>query len=342
MKACVLYGKEDLRVEDIAKQEPKPNEVRIKMAYVGICGSDQHYFSHGKIGQLVVQEPLVLGHELSGVVDKVGENVVGLSVGQKVAVNPSDECGQCEYCMTGRQHLCPEMKYLGTAATMPHAQGLFTEFPVVKAQQCLIVDPDMDLKEAAVVEPLAIALHAASNAPKLLAKKVFISGAGPIGCLLAAVAKLSGAAEVVVSDIVDTPLEVAKKMGATRVVNALDRESIESLDGQFDVCFEASGATAGMLTCLHNTKRGGIMVHVGFFPVEELLVPVNSMIMRKELTIHGTLRAFQEFPQAVTILNKGLINVKPLITGVYRLDEICQAIEDSKDKNLSVKMLVCP
>ena len=179
MKACVLYGPKDLRIEERPVSEPQPGFVRLRMGGVGICGSDLHYYHIGRVGNAVVREPMILGHELSGVVDAIGPGVSGLVPGQKVIINPTDECGTCGYCRSGHQNLCPDLRYYGSAARTPHVQGIMVEYPMVQARQCVAVSDAMPLDQAACVEPLAIALHAVARAGNLLGKRVFVSGAGP-------------------------------------------------------------------------------------------------------------------------------------------------------------------
>ncbi len=192
MNTCVLHGPKDLRIEERPIPEPEAGHVRLKMGGVGICGSDLHYYHLGRVGNAVITEPMVLGHELSGVVDKVGADVVGIEPGQKVIVNPTDECGVCDYCRSGRQNLCPELRYYGSAARTPHVQGVMMEYPIVQARQCVVVKDSTPLDLAACIEPLAIALHAADRAGNLLGKRVLVCGAGPVGSLIAAVARFNG------------------------------------------------------------------------------------------------------------------------------------------------------
>ena len=184
-------------------------------------------------------EPMILGHELSGVVDAIGPGVSGLVPGQKVIINPTDECGTCGYCRSGHQNLCPDLRYYGSAARTPHVQGIMVEYPMVQARQCVAVSDAMPLDQAACVEPLAIALHAVARAGNLLGKRVFVSGAGPVGCLIAAVARLNGAASVAISDMEAFPLSVAVRLGADAAFKAAD-PALADLANACEACFEAS------------------------------------------------------------------------------------------------------
>lgn len=343
MKACVLYAAKDLRVEERPVPEPGEGMVRLKMGGVGICGSDLHYYHIGRVGDAVVTEPMVLGHELCGVVDKVGPGVTGLKPGMKVIVNPTDECGSCEYCRSGRRNLCPSLRYYGSAARTPHVQGIMMEYPLVQARQCVPVGDDMPFDLGACVEPLAIALHALSRAGNVMGKDVFISGAGPVGCLIAAVARLNGAASVSISDMEDFPLETARRLGADHTVKANDAEGIRDLQGRCEVCFEASGSRGGMHTCFDAVKTGGCIVHVGFQLENEVAYPINAMVIRREVTVRGSLRAYQEFPLAARLVESGRLDIRPLITSTFPLDRAEEAILTASDKTRSMKVvLVAP
>ncbi len=339
MKACVVDGPKRLRIEDRPVQEPPAGHVRLRMGGVGICGSDLHYYHLGRVGDAVIQEPMIIGHELSGVVDAVGEGVTSLKPGQKVAVNPSRECGRCAWCLSGRQHLCPELRYLGSAACKPHVQGIMVEYPVVLERQCIPLGREISLIDAACVEPLAIALHAASHPDNLLGKRVFISGAGPVGCLIAAVARLNGASSISISDLEAFPLSVAQKLGADAVYKAGD-PALAELAGTCDACFEASGSVGGMNSCLDAVARGGMVVHVGFLSEQTVPYPVNTALIRREVTVQGSLRAYQEFPVAARLIESGKFDISPLVTACYPLEQAEEAILAASDKTRSMKVVL--
>lgn len=340
MKAVVVYGEKDLRIEEKPLPQPGADSVRLQLCYAGICGSDIHYYEHGRVGASVVREPMVLGHECSAVVDAVGSDVTGLAVGQFVTVNPTTECRSCEYCLSGRQNLCPELRYLGSAARLPHTQGIMRDYSVVPARQCIPLPAGLDLKVAACVEPLGIALHAASFGGALTGKRVFISGAGPIGCLLAAVTSLGGASEVIVSDIHEFPLHIAEKLGATRTLDARNEAAVSALENNCQVCFEASGSLAGMVSGQRAVAAGGRFVHVGYQPEETVPYPVNKLLLQKEVMACGSQRAYHEFRTAVNLLATGRLDVRPLITGVYLLEKAEEALLAAGNKSQSMKILL--
>ncbi|MBP3730826.1 MAG: L-idonate 5-dehydrogenase [Mailhella sp.] len=339
MKACVLYAAKDLRIEERPLQEPGVGMVRLKMGGVGICGSDLHYYHIGRVGNAIVKEPMVLGHEIIGIVDEPGEGVKGLEPGQKVIINPTDECGTCEYCKSGRQNLCRSLRYYGSAARIPHVQGVMMEYPVVQARQCVPVSDAMPLDTGACIEPLAIALHALSRAGNVLGKTVFISGAGPVGCLIAAVAHLNGAAKVIISDLERFPLTIAEKLGADVTVSAAGSDAA-AFSGLCDVCFEASGSRGGMNACLQNVCPGGTVVHVGFQLEEEVLYPVNTMVIRKEVTVKGSLRAYQEFALAARLVESGRLDISALVTATFPISKAEEAILTASDKTRSMKVVI--
>ena len=262
MLTCRIHAKEDLRIEPATEPEVGAGEVLIRLGAGGICGSDLHYYFEGRNGSFVIREPLVPGHEASGVVAKVGEGVTRVKPGDKIAVSPSQACGRCDYCREGREHLCRNMRFLGSASLFPHVQGMFSEYFVLSERQCYPVSGDVSLGELAFAEPFAVGLHAVNRAGDLLGKNVLVTGGGTIGCLTVVAARLAGATTVSVSDVLDRPLETARKVGAARTFRA-DRDAEALASPQFDVAFEASGSFAALKSCVAAAKRGGTVVQVG-------------------------------------------------------------------------------
>ncbi len=345
MKAIVAQQSGGLHIEDRSKPEPGPGMVRLRLAYAGICGSDMHYYTHGRVGNARITQPLTLGHEMSGIIDALGPGVAAshphLCEGLAVTLNPSDECGTCAYCKAGKQNLCPSLRYLGSAAREPHVQGIMQDFPIVHAKQCLILPKNIPLDQAACVEPLGIALHALARVPEpILGKKVFITGAGSVGALLAAVCALNGAAQVIISDVEKYPLDIAQKLGATTTINLSQKESAQAFHHACPVVFEASGSLGGMKTALECLAPGGHLVHVGFLPEEEVAYPINTMIVRKEAHVYGTLRAYHEFALAIELLAKGTLDLSFFISAIYPLEEAEKALLHACDKTQSLKVLI--
>jgi L-idonate 5-dehydrogenase len=336
MLTCRIHAKEDLRIEPAAEPEVGPGEVLIQLGAGGICGSDLHYYFDGKNGSFVVREPLIPGHEASGVVASIGEGVTRVKLGDKIAVSPSQACGRCDYCREGREQLCRHMRFLGSASLYPHVQGMFSEYFVLGERQCYPVAGDVSLGELAFAEPLAVGLHAVVRAGSLLGRSVLVTGAGTIGCLTLIAARLAGAGAVTVSDVLDRPLATAREVGATRTVRA-DREADALTTPQFDVAFEASGSFAALKACVAAVKRGGTIVQVGTLPHEALPFIVNEILV-KELDFKGTFRWGIEFDWAVEYIASRRIDVRPLLSGQFPLTEAVKAFEFAKDKSRSTKV----
>ncbi|HVS56778.1 MAG TPA: L-idonate 5-dehydrogenase [Casimicrobiaceae bacterium] len=338
MLTCRIHAKEDLRIEPAEDPQIGPGQVLIRLGAGGICGSDLHYYFEGRNGSFVIREPLIPGHEASGVVAKVGPGVTRVKPGDKIAVSPSHACGHCDYCREGREHLCRNMRFLGSASLYPHVQGMFCEYFVMGERQCYPVAGDISLGELAFAEPLAVALHAVNRGPVLVGKSVLITGAGTIGCLTVIAARLAGAREITVSDVLDRPLATATAVGADRTIRA-DRDADALALPQFDVAYEISGSFAALKACVAAVKRGGTVVQVGTLPHEPLPFVVNE-IMSKELDLKGAFRWGIEFDWAVDYLSSHRVDVRPLLSGQFPLQDAVKAFELAKDKTRSTKVQV--
>ena len=218
MTACVIHGAKELKIENRPEPRPQEGEVLVRFGAGGICGSDLHYYHEGRVGDFAVQEPMVLGHEVAGEVVELGPNVTTIQAGQRVAVNPTKACRQCNYCLSGRSNLCRNVRFFGSAARFPHVQGAFAEFFTASQLQCVPIPESLSYRVAACAEPFAVTLHAVARGGNLLGRRVLVTGSGPIGVLVVAAARLAGAAQIVVTDLFDEPLAIAERMGASRVV----------------------------------------------------------------------------------------------------------------------------
>jgi L-idonate 5-dehydrogenase len=336
MMTCRIHAKEDLRIETADEPAVAPGEVLIRLGAGGICGSDLHYYFEGRNGSFVVREPLIPGHEASGVVARIGAGVTRVKVGDKIAVSPSHACGHCDYCREGREHLCRNMRFLGSASLYPHVQGMFCECFVMGERQCYPVTGNVSLGEIAFAEPLAVGLHGVNRAGDLLGKNVLVTGGGTIGCLTVIAARLAGATSVTVSDVLDRPLATARAVGAARTIRG-DKESDALASPQFDVAFEASGSFAALKACVAATRRGGTIVQIGTLPHEPLPFVVNE-IMSKELDLKGAFRWGIEFDWAVDYIASRRVDVKPLLSGQFPLTDAVKAFELAKDKSQSTKV----
>ncbi len=343
MLAAVCHGRKDLRIDTLDDRPLAPDEVRVAVAYGGICGSDLHYYHRGAVGDFAVREPLVLGHEISGTVVETGRDVRGLGAGQKAALDPSRPCLRCHYCRAGRSNLCTDMWFLGSAGRFPHSQGGFAQHLVLRADQIVPVPASTDLLKLSVAEPLSVALHAVARAGSaLVGKRVLITGSGPIGLLTARVAHLAGATEIVCTDVEDAPLEVASRsMGATRTVNVRTRSHelapYAQDGGHFDFAFEASGSPDALGSLFATVRRGARIVQVGMLPPGTAPVPVN-VLQSREIEFVGAFRARDEFRSAVQMIVTGRIDVSPILSGTYPLAQAAEALERAGDRAHVVKL----
>jgi L-idonate 5-dehydrogenase len=327
MRAIVIHAAKDLRIEDRTATDPGPGEVQIKLAAGGICGSDLHYYNHGGFGTVRLREPMVLGHEVSGHIIGLGAGVTGLNVGQLVAVSPSRPCGSCTYCQKGQHNHCMNMRFYGSAMPFPHIQGAFREVLNADAAQCAPAD-GLTPGEAAMAEPLAVCLHATNNAGPLLGKSVLVTGCGPIGVLSILCARRAGADLIVATDLSDFALAMAKSAGADQVINMAQTPealtAFTSNKGTFDALYECSGSEAALAAAIPAMQPRGIIVQLGLGG--DMRLPVQAMTV-KELQLRGSFRFHQEFFTGVSLMQKGLIDVKPVITHTMPLDQAVNAFE---------------
>ena len=339
MKSVVIHAAKDLRVEEHAEPIPGPGEVRVRIRAGGICGSDLHYYLHGGFGAVRLREPMVLGHEIAGTIDAVGEGVAGLALGDAVAVNPSLPCGGCRQCLAGRPNHCLDMRFYGSAMRLPHVQGGFSEALVCDAVRAVPLPPGMTPELAAFAEPLAVCLHAARQAGPLMGARVLVTGAGPIGNLAVAVARHAGAREVVVTDLHAAPLLTARRMGADRTVSmAEDADALlpYALDkGHFDVVFEASGSGAALGQAIQVARPQAVIVQLGLGG--DVSLPLSALVA-KEITLRGTFRFHDEFALAVEVLGRGWVDPAPLLSATLPVAEAVAAFELATDRGRAMKV----
>ena len=342
MLAAVCHGAGDLRIEEFDPGRLAPDEVLIEVAYGGICGSDLHYFHRGGVGDFSIRQPLVLGHEISGSVAAVGSAVAGLEPGMRAALDPSRPCLSCRYCRAGRSNLCIDMRFLGSAARMPHVQGGFARAIVLRHDQVIPVPEDTDLLALSVAEPLSVGLHAVTRAGTLAGKRVIVTGSGPIGLLTAMAAIRAGALHVVATDIEDAPLAVAKEcIGVDEVVNvAADPNGLAryaSDESQFDVALEVSGSGQALRSLFGVVRRGGRIVQLGMLPPGETPVPVN-LLQTREIDLVGSFRSHDEFRLAVELIVGGKVDVSPILSGTFPLEQAGEAFARAGDRSKVVKL----
>ncbi len=341
MRAAIIHGARDLRIGEAELPPIGPREVHVRIRNGGICGSDLHYYQDGGFGAIRIREPLIPGHEIAGEVAAIGPAVTRVAIGDKVAVDPSNPCGHCEYCLEGKPRHCLDMRFFGSAMRFPHVQGGFREMLACTEAQAVKLPPGLSLAHAAFAEPLSVCLHAATQAGPLLGKRVLVTGAGPIGALSILVARHGGAREIVATDLADAPLAIAKKIGADATVNvrsdAAGLDRFQAGKGYFDVVFEASGSAAALTAAIGVARPGAVIVQVGLGG--DMTLPVNA-IVAKEIELRGTFRFDREFEWAVGFLARGAIDVAPLLTEIIPLDDAVRAFELAGDRSKAMKVQV--
>jgi L-idonate 5-dehydrogenase len=341
MKAIVCHAPEDLRLDNFETDVLGTHQLQVDVAYGGICGSDLHYYQHGGFGTVRIKEPMVLGHEVSGIVRVVGSAVQNFKAGQRIAISPSRPCGQCQYCQKGQHNHCLDMRFFGSAMRFPHVQGAFRQTLVIDASQAHPLHDSLSLSLAALAEPLSVGLHAIQRAGSVFGKQVLVTGCGPIGTLLIGALRRAGAARIVAVDIADKPLECARAMGADEAINiAKQPEALAPFavnKGVFDVMFEASGNDRALRNGLDVVAPRGVIVSIGLGGDSTL--PLNQLV-GKELELRGTFRFHEEFAVAVRFLNEGLIDGRPVISHVMDFDDAIHAFELASDKSQAMKVQI--
>lgn len=339
MKAVVIHAARDLRVEEREVEALGSGQVEVAIEAGGICGSDLHYFNHGGFGTVRIREPMILGHEIAGTIKATGPDVSKFAVGDRVAISPSRPCNDCEYCLRGQQNHCLNMRFYGSAMPMPHIQGAFRQRLMAEEWQCHKVGDGISINEAAFAEPFAVTLHGVARAGALLNKRVLVTGCGPIGALTIIAARAHGAREIVATDVMDAVLRKAEQVGADRTINVADNVAqladYAANKGYFDVHFEASGNERAIRSGLEVLRPRGVLVQLGLGG--DVSIPQNTVVA-KEIEVRGTFRFHEEFGLAVDLINRRAVDVKPLLTSCYGLDEVKTAFELAGDRSRSMKV----
>jgi len=340
MKSITCHGAKDLRIEEHDAPTAGTGEVLVRIEAGGICGSDLHYYNHGGFGAVRLKEPMILGHEVAGRVEALGAGVEGLSVGQLVAVSPSRPCGVCAFCQSGMQNHCADMRFYGSAMPFPHIQGAFRQLLVADASQCVPAD-GLSSAQAAMAEPLSVVLHAAGQAGDLMGRRVLVTGCGPIGLLAVAVARMSGASEIVATDLTNFTLNKAKSLGADIVANVAETpdglSTFEQGKGHFDVLFECTGVAAALAGAIPAIRPQGVIMQLGLGG--DMTLPVQQMTA-KELSLKGSFRFHHEFPMAVKLQQSGRLNLAEMVTHHFEIDDAPAAFEQASDRHAAIKVIV--
>jgi len=330
--SAVLHKKGDLRLENRPIPVPKDDEVLIRMSAVGICGSDVSYLVKGYIGDFVVNSPMVLGHESAGVVAKCGKNVKNLKIGDRVAIEPGVPCRYCDNCKSGKYNLCKDVIFCAT----PPVDGSLCRYYTHASDFCYKLPENVTLEEGALLEPLSVGVHACRRAGVTLGTTVLICGAGPIGLVSLLVAKAMGASNILITDMVENRLELAKTLGAHHTVKItpgvevadLVKEVEAKMGVRPDVTIECSGAESSIKLAILGTKSGGCVLLVGLGP-SEVKVPIVDAATR-EVDIRGVFRYANCYPTALAMVASGVVDVKKLITHHFTIEETKEAFETSR------------
>ena len=312
MKVAVMEGIGKMGFEQRPIPVPKDNEVLVKVEYVGICGSDLHYYEQGRIGDYIVKPPFVLGHESGGTVVAVGKDVTHLKAGDRVALEPGKTCGKCEFCKTGRYNLCPDVVFFAT----PPVDGVFQEYVAHEADLCFKLPDNVSTLEGALIEPLAVGFHAAKQGNAHFGQTAVVTGAGCIGLVSMMALKALGVTEVYVVDIMQKRLDKAMELGASGVVNGKEKDTVQ----------EIMALTGGRGCDL--VIEDGTLVQVGYSASGYMKLN-TSMICDKELNIKSVFRYRHIYPLAIKAVSEGLVNLKGIVTDIFDLDDAQNAMDSS-------------
>lgn len=332
MRAAVLHPPGEIRIEQRERPAPGPREVLVQVTAVGVCGSDVHYYEHGRIGPMVVEAPMVLGHESAGRVVELGEGASRHSVGDRVTLEPGVPCGRCRECRGGRYNLCEDVRFFAT----PPIDGAFADFVAIHEDFAFALPDSLSDEEGALMEPLSVGIWACRKAGVSAGDRVLVTGAGPIGLLAMQCALAYGATEVTVSDVNEQRLQVAERTGATRVLTPRDGLELEA-----DALIECSGHPDALRDGIAALRPAGTAVLVGMGPEEQGTVPL-SVIQRREIWVTGTFRYANTYPAAIALAAAGRVDLKSIITGRYGLEQTEAALRIGGADPSSVKPMVVP
>lgn len=341
MKVAVMedIGKMNLVERPIPK--PQKNEVLVKLEYVGICGSDLHYYEHGRIGDYIVKPPFVLGHEASGIIVEIGENVKNLKLGDRVALEPGKTCGNCEFCKKGLYNLCPDVVFFAT----PPVDGVFQEYVAHEAALCFKLPDNMTTLEGALIEPLAVGFHAAIQGDAHLGQTAVVMGAGCIGLVSILALKARGVNNIYVVDIIEKRLEKARELGATGIINGREKNAVEEIlnltkQRGVDLVIETAGTDITSQQAIQMACKGATVVFVGYTSSGDVTLPMG-MALDKEITFKTIFRYRHIYPLAIEAVSSGKISVKEIVSNELMLNDIQNAMDTSvRDKANVVKAVV--
>ena len=336
MKVAVMLGIGKMGFEERDIPQPKDDEVLVKLEYVGICGSDLHYYESGAIGDYIVKPPFVLGHEPGGTVVEDGKNVTHLKVGDRVALEPGKTCGHCEFCKTGRYNLCPDVVFFAT----PPVDGVFQEYVAHEAGLCFKLPDNVSTMEGALIEPLAVGFHAARQGGAQAGQVAVVTGAGCIGLVSMMALKAMGVSKVYSVDVMDKRLDKALELGADGVINGSREDAVKKvmeLTGGMgcDLVIETAGTEITTRQAVQMTKKGATIVLVGYSKTGEIKMPI-SLALDKELTFKTVFRYRHIYPMAIDAVASGRVNLKGIVTNEFALDDIQEAMDESVNNKADI------
>lgn len=336
MKTAVMLGIGKMGFEERDIPQPKDNEVLVQLEYVGICGSDLHYYETGAIGDYVVKPPFVLGHEPGGTVVEVGKNVKHLKAGDRVALEPGRTCGHCEFCKEGKYNLCPDVVFFAT----PPVDGVFQEYVAHEADLCFKLPDNVGTLEGALIEPLAVGFHAAIQGDAHLGQKAVVMGAGCIGLVSMMALKARGVSEVYVVDIMEKRLEKALELGAAGVINGAKEDVVQKVNeitnGRgMDLVIETAGTEITTRQAIQIARKGSNIVLVGYSKTGEMTLPM-SLVLDKELTFKTVFRYRHIYPMAIEAVAAGKVDLKGIVTDIFTLDEAQKAMDYSVNNKADI------
>lgn len=330
-KGAFMRGIDKMIIKEIPVPEIGKKEVLVSLEYVGICGSDVHYFHNGCCGSYKVDlsEDYMLGHECAGTIVKVGEEVEKLKVGDRVALEPGITCGECEQCKSGHYNLCTDVVFLAT----PPVQGCNEEYIAFPENMCFKLPDNVSTKEGALIEPLSVGFYASEQGGVKTGDTVVILGSGCIGLVTLLACKAHGAGKIIVADLVEARLQKALEIGATEVINSGKEDALKKIEELTngrgaDVVFETAGSPVTIAQTPFIVRRGGVITLVGISAKEEINYNF-AQIMDKEATIKSVFRYRNIYPKAIAAVSGGAINVKGIVTHEFDLDHIQEAYDEA-------------
>ena len=335
MAASVLTEPRKIELQQVPVPELGPNQVLVQVEAVGVCGSDTHFYESGNVGDIVVDGPIVLGHESAGNIVAVGTNVLPGRVGDRVSVEPQTVCRRCEFCKQGEYHLCPNVEFYGAYP----CDGSFADYEIIDDDFAHTIPDSMTFEQAAMAEPVSVAVHANRKGGVTASSRVLITGAGPIGVLNAQVARAFGATEIVISDPIENRRRFALEHGATEAVDPTHVDFAQ-WDRHFDVYIDASGNGRAITQALPTIRPGGVAVLVGMGG-DYLELPI-AMLQHREVMVTGTFRYVNTWPTAIDLISSGTVQVDPLVTGRFGLDGAEEALLKAKTDPQAIKTMVIP